>query len=816
MIKLIDSQASQASLIRDFQTSKYKFKKLSLNLWFLQECKRKQVLPNFTKFRHNNNRSPSAAVAIQKAREYWLKEETRRTFRERNEISKKLYFIFNKLTKFLHATQLDNLFTCTLEKCSNLGNILHTKLKRKLSTLVESQIRPVSNYINSKSNFNFHPNMLNLSDSTFTKEETELLHKGQNFSFNNNSQKSIKQLIAHTDSILNFVTHTFNTNIDYNKFINVFKQCKFSVNGMERNVLNSIKRKIQTDNLIVTKADKGNCLVIQNRPTYIEKTTNFLNENGFTLLHKDPTTAYHTKHKSIIKNLPSNFLEHFSLNTQHFITPNFFPPRLYCLPKIHKQDTPYRPIVSSIGSSSHKLAAFLSKQLPAIINFKPTHSIQNSTVFCKEIKEIPIADSSILFSFDVVNLFNSIPTSDCLNILKNLLHLSNASDSISNSLLELTQHTLEQNFLLFNNKFYKQHSGLAMGCPLSPLLAEIFMDNLEQIICNSPQFKNVIVWKRYVDDIFGIFNGIPDQLNDFHSYLNTIHPCIKFTLETETNNSLPFLDIRLTKSNNRLHFNIYRKPTTTKHVIPFDSSSPLTHKLAAFRALFNRLLNIPLNQTAYQEELSNIFYLAESNKFPFDIINNLYHRIKNHHFTSTNTTLTLNITQPTKSFSLPYIPKISEQLSYYFKTFCPEIRISFSTYSNKLISINSTKDKLDPHKSFGIYKLNCPCGKFYIGRTVRNFTTRGKEHIAQAKSHLKNGSHITSAFSNHLINSGHIRSLDDEFKPTILHSGGNIHFLNSLECIEILHNKNQNPTKILNNITEFTDNHFIPYVLQYL
>ena len=113
MIKLNDSQASQANLIRDFITSTWKFKKSSLQIWFLQECKNKQVLLNFTKFRNSHNRSPAALAAIQKARGFWLKEEIGRAFRKRNEISKHIYFTYNKIT-FLHPIQLDNLFVSAL------------------------------------------------------------------------------------------------------------------------------------------------------------------------------------------------------------------------------------------------------------------------------------------------------------------------------------------------------------------------------------------------------------------------------------------------------------------------------------------------------------------------------------------------------------------------------------------------------------------------------------------------------------------------------------------------------------------------------
>ena len=220
--------------------------------------------------------------------------------------------------------------------------------------LMKEQIRPECHYDNFKSNFNFHHNALNLTDTTFTSDEITLLDKGLNISFNNSSSNT-KLLIAHTDSILNFVSRNYEVNIDYNKFSNIFKHCN-PVNEMKRHTLESIKHKLKSDNLLISKADKGNCLVIQNRSTYIEETTTFLQQSGFSTLNKDPTASFHTKHKTFIKNLPQYFFEYFNLKPQHFIQTNSLPPRLYCLPKIHKPDIPYRPIVSYINSPTHSIS----------------------------------------------------------------------------------------------------------------------------------------------------------------------------------------------------------------------------------------------------------------------------------------------------------------------------------------------------------------------------------------------------------------------------------------------------------------------------
>jgi hypothetical protein len=82
-------------------------------------------------------------------------------------------------------------------------------------------------------------------------------------------------------------------------------------------------------------------------------------------------------------------------------------------------------------------------------------------------------------SFDVVNLFLSVPIPDLKNILKDyLLHTSSSRNEIS-EYLEIIEICLDQNYFLFNNTFYKQETGLPMGSPLSPLMAEISMSHFE-------------------------------------------------------------------------------------------------------------------------------------------------------------------------------------------------------------------------------------------------------------------------------------------------------------------------------------------------
>jgi hypothetical protein len=88
---------------------------------------------------------------------------------------------------------------------------------------------------------------------------------------------------------------------------------------------------------------------------------------------------------------------------------------------------------------------------------------------------------------------------------------------------------------------------------------------------------------------------------------------MKFTIETETENMINFLDITIMKERVGLTFDIYRKPTNTDCIIPHDSCHPTEHELAAVRYL----TNIASTQSIKKKKkiLSNIFYITINMKY---------------------------------------------------------------------------------------------------------------------------------------------------------------------------------------------------------
>ena len=400
----------------------------------------------------------------------------------------------------------------------------------------------------------------------------------------------------------------------------------------------------------------------------------------------------------------------------------------------------------------------------------------------------------------------SIPTDECLPLVNSLLFHSSLPNYIVDDIFNLLRVTLEQNFFMFNDKVFEQPSGLAMGSPLSPFLAEVFMNHLEvHRISKLKRFNDhVVKWYRYVDDVFAIFRGSESDVVDFVSDINILHPNIKFTYELENNNSLPFLDLNVIKTRKSLSFEIYRKNTTTDHIIPYDSCHPLSQKLSAFHSYFYRLFSVPLSNSSFNKEFKTIMTIAKNNNFPLEIINRLFNKKKRQFFISNITTLKRVATEPTHFFSLPFITPISYIIQNIFKS--KTLNISLKPLNTLQSILPSTKTKTDIIERCGVYKIICnDCGKFYIGKTQRSFKIRLKEHLSMiSQKHLTNPSYLRtkSNFAYHVLMSDHDIK-QNSHSQEFLHINNKRYATDYLEQLEILNEKYHNPDKIVNEVTNF-------------
>ncbi len=135
----------------------------------------------------------------------------------------------------------------------------------------------------------------------------------------------------------------------------------------------------------------------------------------------------------------------------------------------------------------------------------------------------------------------------------------------------------------FREKLHAYTETFPMGSPLSPVVANIFVENFENIAITTFR-RPPKIWKRYVDDTFVILSK--HSARSFLGHINNINEAIQFTADSENENSeLPFLDCLIMRNlDGTLDTTVYRKPTNTGRYLNFHSCHSSATKQGLSRA----------------------------------------------------------------------------------------------------------------------------------------------------------------------------------------------------------------------------------------
>ena len=271
------------------------------------------------------------------------------------------------------------------------------------------------------------------------------------------------------------------------------------------------------------KHDKGSGVVIMNKPKYHEKCLELLNTDQLTKLNYDPTKKIEAKIQRVLRKIKTN------LTSQEY--PRLYPTgscpeKFYGTAKIHKilptdnvDKLPIRPIVSNINTSTYELAKYLAKLLSPLS--RSQHTVNSTKHFIKSIKHEKIATGYQMISFDVKSLFISLPLDKTIETI--LQRIYNRSEIITQFpkevMKELLLCTKEVHFA-YSSGIYQQN-GVAMGSPLGPVLAGIFMVELATSIIPTLG-RSLLKWKRYMEKRYSLYH-LNCLIEVFKSFKNLNH-----------------------------------------------------------------------------------------------------------------------------------------------------------------------------------------------------------------------------------------------------------------------------------------------------
>ena len=351
----------------------------------------------------------------------------------------------------------------------------------------------------------------------------------------------------------------------------------------ERRALKKLKN---NRDIIIKPADKGSKIVIIDRASYILEANRQLENKTHYLPLK---TSIQAETQARIREILDDLCEKRKITTkQKVYLYGKDPPRprkLYLLPKIHKdpgtwtvphQVPPGRPIVSDCGSESYRIAEYIDFYLNPLSQ-KHNSYIKDTYDFVDRLKTIEFPPGAMLFSIDVDALYTNIDTHLGLKAVRETFQRYPDPNRPDEALLELLELGLTKNDFIFNEKYYLQVHGTAMGKKWAPAYANLYMAEFERTFFLKCR-KRPTLYLRYLDDIFGIWPyGEPD-FRDFITALNGHHPAItvKYELRSEKIN---FLDTEVfirggPDGRTGLGTRVYFKPTDTHALLHRSSYHP--------------------------------------------------------------------------------------------------------------------------------------------------------------------------------------------------------------------------------------------------
>ncbi|XP_067859529.1 uncharacterized protein epn2 isoform X2 [Heptranchias perlo] len=250
---------------------------------------------------------------------------------------------------------------------------------------------------------------------------------------------------------------------------------QLSVQNVTRAQRNAIKALKTNRNIVIKPADKGGAIVIQNRMDYCKEAYRQLdNQEHYRRLPANPTKEHTHQLNKLIKTFDPDLQ-----NILRTLIPRT--PRVgdfYCLPKIHKANTPGRPIVSGNGTLCENLSGYIEGILKPIVLGTPSFCRDTTDFLQKLSTHGPVEPGTLLTTMDVSALYTSIPHDDGIAATASILNTNNSQSP--DAILQLIRFILDHNVFTFNNQFFTQTHGTAMGTKFAPQYANIFMHKFEQ------------------------------------------------------------------------------------------------------------------------------------------------------------------------------------------------------------------------------------------------------------------------------------------------------------------------------------------------
>jgi len=480
-------------------------------------------------------------------------------------------------------------------------------------------------------NINNNPN----TNNTLYKEQ-------QKFTYKSNWVPPDNLLPPECLSLTNFLDEIFTNHISFgpwytehlSKQHGLLNRDKANLSSSHKQAIKNLSKQKQ---LIFKPADKGNSIVIMNREDYKNEALKQLNDPHYYKPLNEPLQPNTTLTLNKITNqlLKKGFItqkQHLYLKPPNNPRPRHF----YILPKIHKPTSkwpspnipPCRPIISNCSSESSNLSRYLDNFLKPIATKHPSY-LTNSQDFISKIRDQKIEPTDYLVTCDVSSLYTNMKLHRTMDIVKEAFTKYPDPLRPTNLLLQLLNIILHKNDFQFDNQFYLQTTGIAMGLSAAPSLADLYMTPFDEMAREGFHIKPKLYY-RYLDDIFFIFSGTEDELNQYLTFLNNLIPGIVLEMSYNLEN-INFLDITIFKYTNNenctLQTKTYFKETDTHSLLHKFSYHP---KHTFHSIITSQILRFKRNSSFkihFDQSCKILFYHLKHRGYNFRTLKNIKNKV---------------------------------------------------------------------------------------------------------------------------------------------------------------------------------------------
>ncbi|XP_075440692.1 uncharacterized protein LOC142485864 [Ascaphus truei] len=310
----------------------------------------------------------------------------------------------------------------------------------------------------------------------------------------------------------------------------------------------ALKELCSLNNLVIRQADKGGGIVLQDRTDYLSEAFRLLGDNtSYIILGQDPMESFQKKYKDLLTQaLNMNVINKSEFGFLYIRFPRT--PIFYHIPKIHKHisNPPGRPIVSGVESMTSSVSQYVDYFLQPLVTRLKSY-LRDTLHVLDSISGIIWKPTYIWATCDITSLYTCVKHNKGLEAVKHFLNLDTSlGNTQSLFILQAITFILEHNYFLFEDIYYLQICGTAMGTRFAPSYANLYMGLWEELHVwgDADLGASLVYYSRYIDDIILIWDGDQELLEHKLQAFNNNDMDLKFTYNVNKN-TIVFLDLEL-------------------------------------------------------------------------------------------------------------------------------------------------------------------------------------------------------------------------------------------------------------------------------